>query len=132
MGSLTRLPMELRHEIYRELLLAKNDQALHCQWRAFVFEKANIHPAILRTCKQIHAEASEILYGDNTFIYRYILEYIEPRYAYPKLGLTERGDQLTERTFSKIRHVCTPWILLSKLGHHRLIIFIATSQIRIA
>ncbi|OMP83705.1 hypothetical protein BK809_0005086 [Diplodia seriata] len=68
-----RLPGELRNEIY-EMLLTPPDLTQQ-QRRAASYHssacrdlpKADIHPAILSTCKQIHDEATLILYARNTF-----------------------------------------------------------------
>ncbi|EKG16523.1 hypothetical protein MPH_06299 [Macrophomina phaseolina MS6] len=69
-----RLPGELRNAIY-ELLLTppeltsqqRRAAAVHSSSCSSSLPKADIHPAILRTCKQIHEEATAILYARNTF-----------------------------------------------------------------
>lgn len=54
------LPAELRVRIYRNLLVGKWANKFN---RHFV----NIHPAILRVCKLVLAEAEDILYSENDF-----------------------------------------------------------------
>jgi hypothetical protein len=56
------LALEIRLDIY-ELLLPRTIKVYEddCRWLA------GENPSILRTCKQIHQEASPILYGRNTF-----------------------------------------------------------------
>ena len=58
-----KLPIELRLEVYRELLRSEDP----------VYRKKNIwpgnhlHPNILQTCRQVYDEAKEVLYGENLF-----------------------------------------------------------------
>ncbi|KAF4307881.1 hypothetical protein GTA08_BOTSDO04322 [Botryosphaeria dothidea] len=69
-----RLPGELRNEIY-ELLLTppelttqqRRAAAVHSSACSSLLPSADIHPAILSTCKQIHDEATPILYARNPF-----------------------------------------------------------------
>jgi hypothetical protein len=59
-----KLPIELRLQVYRELLLQPESEGdlrmkssgLHC-----------LHPNILQTCHQVYDEAVEVLYGENVF-----------------------------------------------------------------
>ena len=56
------LPGEIRNKIYHQLIVLpslSSTQHLHDH---------PIHPEILHTCRKIHAEARQILYGCNTFI----------------------------------------------------------------
>ncbi|KAF2138867.1 uncharacterized protein K452DRAFT_194578, partial [Aplosporella prunicola CBS 121167] len=69
-----RLPAELRNEIYSLLLTSPTIPALQRKAArcttysaARALPRADIHPAILQTCRQIHAEATPMLYGRNTF-----------------------------------------------------------------
>ena len=58
------LPLKARLRIY-ELLLVREQQAIpHCK-PSFA---PPAMPAILRTCKQVHKEASRVLYAENTFL----------------------------------------------------------------
>ncbi|KAK8209730.1 hypothetical protein IWZ01DRAFT_506543 [Phyllosticta capitalensis] len=69
-----RLPGELRNQIY-ELLLTSDSlpslqaKARHCHTvtASSKLPRADIHPAILSTCRAIHEEATPILYARNTF-----------------------------------------------------------------
>jgi hypothetical protein len=59
---LMKLPLELRARVYRELLLSENSLRM--------VESADInglHPAILRTCRQVYKEATKVLYEENEF-----------------------------------------------------------------
>ncbi|KAK8157394.1 hypothetical protein IWX90DRAFT_322556 [Phyllosticta citrichinensis] len=69
-----RLPGELRNQIYELLLTSPTLPALqrkarHCHTAtaSSKLPRADIHPAILSTCRLIHAEASPILYARTTF-----------------------------------------------------------------
>lgn len=57
------LPAELRNEIYRLTFVAKGRFALS---RPTNFSRS---AAFLRTCRQVHQEASGILYGENEFFF---------------------------------------------------------------
>ena len=59
------LPLELRLQIYECIFLCKKQIKVH-SYRKPRAERS-IPPSILRTCKQIHQEASPILYSKNTF-----------------------------------------------------------------
>jgi hypothetical protein len=58
---LLNLPPEIRSNIYDLLLVAPNG-IMTCSHKDFI-----PHPQILRVCRQIHTEASPILYGKNQF-----------------------------------------------------------------
>ncbi|CAK1361695.1 hypothetical protein CB0940_02962 [Cercospora beticola] len=63
-SPLLSLPSELRNAIYELLLIHDIRYPLHQRRRPHDRFCANI----LRTCKQVHAEAAPILYGENTFL----------------------------------------------------------------
>ena len=70
--SFLDLPAELRNHIYRILLVSRLIPALrklcvrnHCS--DYALPTLPIHPALLATCRQIHEEATPLLYGENTF-----------------------------------------------------------------
>ncbi|PQE23077.1 hypothetical protein CJF32_00004473 [Rutstroemia sp. NJR-2017a WRK4] len=75
MGTLDKLPLEIRREIYKYLLVNPvlgTDEALEEEWSDseaafggnFVPRtRYRLTPAIIRTCRQVHSEASEILYS---------------------------------------------------------------------
>jgi len=65
--SIFLLPPEIRHQIWINLLLAPSAFRLGHQGPYSHDSVSGLHPAILRTCRAIHAEASEVLYGENTF-----------------------------------------------------------------
>jgi hypothetical protein len=61
------LPPEIRELVYRELLLSDSAFRLgHHGPYSHEARKAT-YPAILRTCQVVFEEASNVLYGDNTF-----------------------------------------------------------------
>ncbi|KAL8642839.1 MAG: hypothetical protein Q9226_008462 [Calogaya cf. arnoldii] len=65
---LLSLPLELRHQIYSELLIASlNEPVLLWHDRKGREKSRSIHPQILRVCKQINAEAKNLLYEHNMF-----------------------------------------------------------------
>lgn len=71
--SFLDLPAEVRIMIYRLLLVANKplgssddyDDVMLPVW--VVFGEYQLQPAILRTCRQLHHEASPILNGENTY-----------------------------------------------------------------
>ncbi|KAL1598488.1 hypothetical protein SLS59_006772 [Nothophoma quercina] len=63
-----RLPAELRNQIYEELLCANTPTKLSDLAKASRLQApAPTHPAILSTCKRIHAEAADLLYTTHVF-----------------------------------------------------------------
>jgi hypothetical protein len=65
---LEKIPIEIRNQIYAELLVNPilGTCASVCV-RGWGLVDYNLSTSILSTCRQIHHEASEILYGRNTF-----------------------------------------------------------------
>ncbi|KAL8852685.1 MAG: hypothetical protein Q9221_002445 [Calogaya cf. arnoldii] len=60
------LPLELRHQIYSELLITSfSEPVLLWHDRKGREKSTSIHPQILRVCKQINAEAAPLLYERN-------------------------------------------------------------------
>lgn len=55
------LPLEARLYIYKNILICQPQVVTH--WRP-----VGINASILRTCKQVHSEASPILYSENSFL----------------------------------------------------------------
>ncbi|KOS18479.1 hypothetical protein ESCO_000473 [Escovopsis weberi] len=67
------LPAEVKDIIYRYLLLAESAIQVHNGWK-LVYKGAQknrlaLHTSILRVSKATFAQASRILYGENTFLY---------------------------------------------------------------
>lgn len=62
-SPLSRLPTELRNEIYHLALIEENPVLINSDtrrvWRA---------PALLQTCRQLRAEASPVFLGNNAFL----------------------------------------------------------------
>jgi len=65
---LLRLPGEIRNQIYGLLLIAPPPDTPRP-----LGSNPKIHPRILSVCHQIYREASDVLYGKNTFIAHYSL-----------------------------------------------------------
>lgn len=76
-----RLPIELRNAIYRLLVVSPLSDAADRQWyrplcvdhvifNVGYFRRDSVLP-LLRTCHQIHTEATRILYGENAFVFHY-------------------------------------------------------------
>ncbi|OTB05254.1 hypothetical protein M426DRAFT_320068 [Hypoxylon sp. CI-4A] len=71
-----RLPVELRLEIYEYLLCSPNTIKISPALRQIRLQELDLlqpthrlpHAEILRTCKRINQEATDILYGKNKFI----------------------------------------------------------------
>ncbi|OJD22436.1 hypothetical protein ACJ73_06218 [Blastomyces percursus] len=61
------LPYELRHQIYNASLTASHPIDPHNK------RQTSFSPSLLATCKQIHDEATPVLYRENEFILRNIL-----------------------------------------------------------
>jgi hypothetical protein len=61
------LPPEIRELVYRELLLSDSAFRLGHHGPYSHEDKSPTYPAILRTCRLVFEEASNVLYGDNTF-----------------------------------------------------------------
>lgn len=65
-SSLFLLPVELRLEVYRYLLIASSQPLiLHPSIQGSQF-RGEFHTAILRTCKTMYSEALPLLYDENT------------------------------------------------------------------
>lgn len=64
------VPREVRECIYRFLLQEERPIGLYQGWTLVQRrQKVSLHPAIMASCRQIHDEATEVLYGQNSFHY---------------------------------------------------------------
>lgn len=74
-----KLPIELRNAIYRQIVISPLSRATNCRihrpvyvddavFRIGYFKRDSVLP-LLQTCHQMHVEASNILYGENVFIF---------------------------------------------------------------
>ncbi|KAF4970091.1 hypothetical protein FSARC_2792 [Fusarium sarcochroum] len=69
--GLMDLPAEVREEIYRGLLVSHKPIPVYDGWkRVYQREKPGLHIEILMVNREISMEASGVLYGENTFLYR--------------------------------------------------------------
>ncbi|KAK3378376.1 hypothetical protein B0H63DRAFT_479708 [Podospora didyma] len=81
---LLTLPLEIRMDIYKHLLLYQRRKPSSRQVKPKTQQKKEqkeqlIHPAILLTCTQTHDEAYPVLYGDNIFMADPVLLIAHPR-----------------------------------------------------
>ena len=74
-AHLLTLPFEIRLEIYSYLLLVPSSPRDH----RVPQDDVRVHPALLATCAQVHAEAMPLLYAGNTFQAHYSLLTSLPR-----------------------------------------------------
>ncbi|KAF7948457.1 uncharacterized protein EAE97_003868 [Botrytis byssoidea] len=75
-STLERMPLEIRREILKYLLLNPELGRVSCihsneGWGSKI--KYGLQPAILRVCKEFHAEGVEMLYGENWFFIECVL-----------------------------------------------------------
>lgn len=68
----SKLPMEVRRRIYRELLKAKDSITVLNGWsQVYRRQQLDLHASILAASKKHHTDANAVLYGENVF--RYVL-----------------------------------------------------------
>lgn len=67
-SHLLALPAELRNKIYEHALIDPQCVRRHFTHLADPMAKSCPGPALLQTCRQIRAEATELYYSNNTFI----------------------------------------------------------------
>ncbi|KAF7543915.1 hypothetical protein G7Z17_g10357 [Cylindrodendrum hubeiense] len=78
---LMRLPLEIRDEIYREILVVGPPILVRAGWRRiYARKRPGIGTGIMRTNKRINNETVRILYGENRFLYR-LRDPPDPRYV---------------------------------------------------
>ncbi|KAM5342588.1 hypothetical protein ACJ41O_013554 [Fusarium nematophilum] len=66
-----KMPLEIREEIYRHVLVSNKPIPVYDGWRrVYHRERPGLSTGILMANKQINLEATRILYGENTFLYR--------------------------------------------------------------
>lgn len=69
--TLTSLPLELREQIYRPLLVSPTPIVVYNAWTTLHRRqpRRSLTPSILRTCRRFYAEGMRVLYGGNSFEY---------------------------------------------------------------
>lgn len=68
--SLLSLPLEVKNEIYEYLLVSSRSYVYPYAWMSPYEQPTGMAGiGLLRVCKQIHAEASAMLYQKNTFMF---------------------------------------------------------------
>lgn len=90
------LPLEIRDRIYRKVMV--DDEPIDFYTR----ENLSHSSALLRTCKTVHDEATDILYGANTFHFKRQSEY---RGKYFEQRWYEVGYEDVRRFFEAIGQV---------------------------
>ncbi|KAF2173706.1 hypothetical protein M409DRAFT_15980 [Zasmidium cellare ATCC 36951] len=65
-----RLSAELRNQIYRDVLVEKEQINIDTRGRPGMSTNVFAQPGFLQTCLQIQSEASSIYYGENRFVVR--------------------------------------------------------------
>ncbi|KAK0100946.1 hypothetical protein ONS95_013063 [Cadophora gregata] len=68
---LKKLPLEVRRMVYGYLLvnpLLSQIEAIESRFESRANHQYELCPAVLRTCRQVYQEASDVLYEKNTFI----------------------------------------------------------------
>ena len=100
-SSFFKLPLEIRSEIYRYLLLA--DGPMPGLDILFCFDIPRVlHPSIMATCSQIRRESHPILYEENVvqvdlFVFLHIYRtYFQPPAAFPSLLLPLQRKRLQD------------------------------------
>lgn len=92
---LHKLPLELRQQIYRELLLVTQDSLPpYGPDRVANTSRKQLHSNILRACKQTYAEASLVLYEES----HYACDWAPAFWNYYQEGADVRA-------FGRIKHV---------------------------
>ena len=93
------IPLELRILIYKELLTTDTAvDVLNPKLREYIGKDGNndLHPAILRTCKQAYAEGLHLLYEDNCLRFEFV-------------GTPTQW--FSTQKFERIKHVSSPCTL---------------------
>lgn len=93
------LPPEMRNLIYDELLIRK---AFRYPWNKVM------HPQVLSACREVHSEASEILYAENVLTCEFSVHYDEFGDVEPYILLVQQ--ELYD----------TQWFVLPKSALHRI------------
>lgn len=101
--SFLDLPGEIRNQIYKDLLLIQPVSAPR------VLGDRPIYPQILAVCRKVHEEASQILYGSNTFLAHPNLLTDLPRLRlyYDTIGEKHLINQIS-RYHIRVRLDCVP------------------------
>ncbi|KAF8849463.1 hypothetical protein BDZ45DRAFT_772498 [Acephala macrosclerotiorum] len=124
------IPAEIRLQIYEELLV---DPTLSTSWcihrlGGIGCRPLGLFPAILRTCAQIHKEASPILYGSNRFLMAFLSEGHNHHVGYPiiQTALTRHEQALDNSRESqyKTKVIITPGIrsVFRQVRHWKLLV----------
>ncbi|KAL9006017.1 MAG: hypothetical protein Q9188_001251 [Gyalolechia gomerana] len=130
-SSFQTLPLEIKHMIYRELLVSsapiKKPHRLVCSKRNVMLDSLqpvkDIDSAILRVCRSIYDETLPVLYGHNTFEFAkprklrdFSHGYLEQKFpcnTYPRYKIQFGFRETDAGRFSMIRSV------ILRLGHDR-------------
>ncbi|CAJ2508186.1 Uu.00g093720.m01.CDS01 [Anthostomella pinea] len=70
LGLMGRVPVEIRDEILRHLLVSPRGIRVLRGWSlVYPRNKPQLHPAVMHTCHVLRNQGLHILYGENTFVY---------------------------------------------------------------
>ncbi|KAI6089484.1 hypothetical protein F4821DRAFT_56851 [Hypoxylon rubiginosum] len=70
LGTLAKLPTEVRDDILRNILISNGDIRVFRDWSlVYPRKKPGLDLAILRTCRVLQLQGLRILFGENTFLY---------------------------------------------------------------
>ena len=94
-----QFPSEIRHQIYSYLLVSDDPIQDGQPKTGSVSPKYDIHPNILRTCRDVYNEALPILYEDNVFQFAYWSE----MYSYDQTPDVPALNQSLECPYSASR-----------------------------
>lgn len=138
------LPSKARLRIFEYVLVSEQQIIPHCRPAA----DPPVTPSILRTCKQIHSEASPILYSKNTFLVcepKWIIEwftkigpvnikhlnririFVDPVYSTKEIPLLQTTTESSlwyklldrlAREATGLRHVYIYWDAEGTCGHY--------------
>ena len=79
----TMLPLEIRRLIYSILLINKSTSNASLLWNQSLMDAprgtyemycSELHPTVLRVCRQTYNEGLPMLYGENDFTFRCLLD----------------------------------------------------------
>ncbi|TGO44726.1 hypothetical protein BOTNAR_0755g00020 [Botryotinia narcissicola] len=124
-STLERMPLEIRKEILKYLLLNPELGTISCihsdeGWGSKI--KYELQPAILRVCKEFHAEGVEMLYGENWFFIECVLparDHLLHRYALTRFCEVAYPESLHSSRELAINHLKTvPGV--KRIGHWKI------------
>lgn len=116
MSKFLGLPTEIRLIIYENLLVHHGGYIMACSYVESTYQQPplGLWPAILRVNKQVHGEASEVLYGNNRFQFLHHDEggeVMDDEPGYPRFIIAPASKVMT-----RFSPDIAPF--LNQIGHH--------------